>query len=390
MKRGVHADYALLTAAMLLVCAGLIMIYSASAIWADQNFRGDTFYFVKRQLVWIGLGFGAMSIFSRLNYNRLKEWTWPALVVTAMALAAALSLPAFKGVHRWIQLGPLRIQPSEFAKLTCVLFLAHYLDRKRSRLDSPVRGFLLPCAVVSFFMILIGLGRDLGTPVLIFSVTLLVLFVGGGPLRYLGGSLLVAAPVVAVAIIRVPYRRARIAAFLSPWNDPSGGGYQIVQSLLAVGSGGWFGKGLGASQLKLLYLPTPHTDFIFPVLCEELGLSGALFLLALYATVLIRGLKIARLAPNLFGALLASGITFSLCLQAFFNIGMSIGLLPTKGIPLPFLSFGGSSLLSSMIGIGILLNISREAARHQRSLLATPTRAATASAAEEPSAALRP
>ena len=189
---------------------------------------------------------------------------------------------------------------------------------------------------------------------------------------------------VVFEILRSPYRRARLATFLSPWEDAHGKGYQVVQSLLAVGSGGWFGKGLGAGQLKLLYLPTPHTDFIFPVLCEELGLAGALFFLGLYGTILIRGLKIARSAPNLFGSLLAAGITLTLTLQAFFNIAMSIGLLPTKGIPLPFLSFGGSSLLSSMIGIGVLMNISREAARHQRALLKTPSRPMAPVGAEEP------
>jgi len=210
---------------------------------------------------------------------------------------------------------------------------------------------------------LIILEPDLGTPILMFAVTLLVLFIGGGRPRHLLGACACALPLAAYELIKYPYRRARLLSFLAPFDDPKGAGYQLVQSIMAVGSGGWFGKGIGASKLKLMYLPTPHTDFIFPVICEELGLAGALALLALFVALLVRGVRIARSAPNLFGTLLAAGITFTIVLQAFFNIGMSIGLLPTKGIGLPFISFGGSSLAATLIGIGILLNISRQSQR---------------------------
>jgi cell division protein FtsW len=301
-----------------------------------------------------------MTFLSRFNYNRFSEWMGPILLITLLGLGAALLSSPIAGVRRWVHLGPLSLQPAEFAKLTAVVFLAYYLDRKRSKAASPFWGLAVPASVVGILLFLIAREPDLGTPVLIFSVTLLVLFIGGGRLQYILGAIALALPLATYELIKYPYRRARLLNFLTPFDDPRGTGYQLAQSILAVGSGGWFGKGLGASKLKLLYLPTPHTDFIFPVICEELGLAGALGLLGLFAVLLVRGIRIARWAPNLFGTLLAAGITFTICLQAFFNIGMSIGLLPTKGIPLPFVSFGGSSLLATLIGIGILLNISRQ------------------------------
>lgn len=353
-------DYTLLAVVVALVCWGLVMIYSASAIWAEQNI-GDSLYFLKRQLVWAMLSLAAMSLTSRINYNRYREWVWPIFIVTILGLIGALFSLPIAGVRRWIRAGPIGLQPAEFAKLTAVLFLAYYLDRKRSKADSMFRGLVVPTGFVGLILLLIGKEPDLGTPVLIFSVTLLMLFIGGARVQYILGAAACSLPLVAYELIKYPYRRARLLNFLSPFDDPRGTGYQLAQSLLAVGSGGWLGKGFGASKLKLMYLPTPHTDFIFPVICEELGLLGALILLALFAVILIRGVRIARAAPNLFGTLLACGITFAICLQAFFNMGMSIGLLPTKGIPLPFISFGGSSLLASLIGIGILLNISHHA-----------------------------
>ena len=361
-RRKSHLDYTLLALAVALSCWGIVMIYSASAIWAEQNF-GNPFYFFKRQLLWAVISFGALVLFSRFDYNRFREFVGPIFVMTCAALLAALASPAIAGVRRWIRLGPVGLQPAEFAKLTSVLFLAYYLDRKRSKLESPLYGLLVPAAVVSVLLLLIGKEPDLGTPSLMFAVMLLMIFIGGGKVHYLLGGLAVAAPVVLYEILKVPYRRARLLSFMNPFENMRGAGYQLSQSILAVGSGGWFGKGFGASKLKLMYLPTPHTDFIFPVVCEELGLLGALVMLALFAVLLVRGVRIARAAPNLFGTLLAAGITLTICLQAFFNVGMSIGLLPTKGIPLPFISFGGSSLLATMIGVGVLLNISRQSQR---------------------------
>ena len=358
-RRRAPFDVVLLAAALTLLILGVVMVYSASTIWAEQNL-GRPLYFFQRQLVWAVISLTAMGWVSRLDYNRLREWLAPIYVATVALLVAALFFRPIAGVRRWIHLGPIGLQPAEFAKLTAVLFLASYLDRRHSKLGSPVQGLLIPLGVLGVLLGLIGKEPDLGTPVLIFGVAVLMLFVAGARVRLLAGSVLAALPLVAFELWRKPYRRARLMTFLSPFENIKGAGYQLAQAILAVGSGGWFGKGFGASQLKLMYLPTPHTDFIFPVVCEELGLLGALLILGLFATILVRGVAIARAAPNLFGTLLACGVTFTIVLQAFFNIAMAIGLLPTKGIPLPFFSFGGSSLLSTLTGIGILLSISRQ------------------------------
>ncbi|OGS41891.1 MAG: hypothetical protein A2506_03935 [Elusimicrobia bacterium RIFOXYD12_FULL_66_9] len=358
-RRSAPLDYLLLAAALTLLVLGVVMVYSASVIWAEQNL-GRPLYFFYRQLLWAAIGLAAMTSASRTDYNRLREWVFPVFVVVCLMLVATLFGPKIAGVRRWIRLGPIGLQPAEFAKLASVLFLASYLDRKHSKLSSPFHGLMIPLGVVGVLLLLIGLEPDLGTPVLMFSVAGLMLFIAGANLRWLMGTFALAVPIVAIELWRKPYRRARLLSFLTPFENIKGAGYQLSQALLAVGSGGWFGKGFGASQLKLMYLPTPHTDFIFPVVCEELGLVGALLILGLFVTVLVRGIHIARRAPDLFGTLLACGITFTIVLQAFFNMAMTLGLLPTKGIPLPFFSFGGSSLLTTLLGIGILLNISRQ------------------------------
>lgn len=359
-RRQAPFDFILLAAALTLTVLGVVMVYSASVIPAEQT-MGKPLYFFERQLVWAVISLAAMGWVSRFDYNRLRELLAPIYGVTAVMLLAALFFRPVAGARRWIHVGPLGIQPAEFAKLTSVLFLASYLDRKHSKLGSPTHGLLIPLGVIGVLLALIGKEPDLGTPAMMFGVAVLVLFVAGARVQWIGAALLAAVPIVIEELWRKPYRRARLMTFLHPFENIKGTGYQLAQAILAVGSGGWFGKGFGASQLKLMYLPKPYTDFIFPVICEELGLLGAFVVLGLFATVLVRGVKIARQAPNLFGTLLACGITFTITLQAFFNIAMAIGMLPTKGIPLPFLSFGGSSLLSTLLGVGILLNVSRQA-----------------------------
>lgn len=358
-RRTAPLDYVLLGASLTLLVLGVVMVYSASTIWAEQNL-GRPLYFFHRQLVWALVSLVAMAAAARLDYNRLREYLMPIYGATVVLLLATHFFRPIAGVRRWIHLGPFGVQPAEFAKLTSVLFLASYLDRKHSRLGSPVFGLLIPLGVIGVLLVLIAREPDLGTPVLMFGIATLMLFVAGARVRWIAAAALGAVPLVAYELWRYPYRRARMMTFLAPFENIRGAGYQLAQSLLAVGSGGWFGKGLGASQLKLMYLPTPYTDFIFPVVCEELGLLGALAILGLFLTILVRGVSIARRAPNLFGTLLACGITFTIVLQSFFNIAMALGLLPTKGIPLPFFSFGGSSLLSTLVGIGILLSISRQ------------------------------
>ncbi|MBI3298533.1 MAG: putative lipid II flippase FtsW [Elusimicrobia bacterium] len=364
-RRARSVDPQLLGWAAFMLVGGILALYSASAILADKE-HGDAFFYLKRQGLFAAAGTLVMAALMRVSYQRLREWIWLLLPLTALALVAVLFAPKIGGARRWLHLGPFGLQPAEFAKLTVLLFLADYLDRKRSRLQNAVQGLVVPWGVVGLLLGLILLEPDLGTPVLIFAVTLGVLFVGGARVRYVVGAVLAALPLAAWQLWAYPYRRARLLSFLDPFADASGTGYQLSQSLLAVGSGGWFGKGPGLSDVKLLYLPAPHTDFIYPVLCEELGVLGGLSVLGLFAWFLSRGLSIARRAPDLYGTLLAAGVTFLVSLQAFFNMAMSLGLIPTKGLPLPFISYGGSSLLVTMAATGILLNISRHAAELPR------------------------
>ncbi|MFH2202188.1 MAG: putative lipid II flippase FtsW [Elusimicrobiota bacterium] len=358
-------DFTFLSLTLALVSFGFVMLYSASAILADQNF-GDPLFYLKRQLIWTIFGFAALAWVSRVDYHRLREWVWPLLVLTLCALAGVLLSAPIAGARRWIRFGSFGLQPAEFAKLTIIVFLADYLDRKRSKVVSLTQGLIVPGLVVGVNLMLIGLEPDLGTPILIFMSGILMLYIGGTRFKHIATTLCLAVPVVLFEILRYDYRRERLLSFLTPFQSAQGTGYQLSQALMAVGSGGWLGKGLGDSQLKLMYLPAPHTDFIFPVICEEVGLLGALALLGLFLWFLLRGIRIARNAPDLFGTILAAGLTFLICLQAFFNISMSIGLLPTKGVPLPFFSYGGSSMLTVLTAVGILLNISRYSTERQR------------------------
>ena len=358
-RRDGRLDPALALLTLGLVLFGLAMLYSASAIFADARLH-DPAYFLKKQAAWSLLGLAGLAAFSRVDYNRLQEWVKPSLFIIWVLLLATLFTPAVAGARRWIRFGPVGVQPAELAKLGMVVYLASYMDRKRSRTDRFLEGVGVPLLVLGLTLGLIAVEPDLGTPTLIFCVGMLVLFVGGARPAHLASVGLAAVPLIAWEILRKPYRMARLASYLSPWADPRGKSYQLVQSLIAVGAGGWFGHGVGSSQLKLLFLPAPHTDFIFPVLCEELGLVGSLGVVGLFALFLHRGMLVARQAPNLFGTLLAAGITWMICLQAFFNVAVSIGLLPTKGLPLPFFSFGGSSTLVILSSVGILLNISRQ------------------------------
>lgn len=365
-RRGLRAlnpaDYILLLTTLALICLGLVSLYSSSAIWAD-TYHMDSAYFLKRQVFYLLIGGVLMYLFAVTDYNRLREWIKPAFITACLVLAAVLFTRPVAGVRRWIRLGPIGIQPSEFAKLVMLVYLADYLDRNNSRVVESGKALIPVLSVITLMLGLIGLAPDLGTPVLLFTVTMFVLYAAGARMKYLFTAMSAAVPVVAFELIRKPYRVKRLLTFLSPFEDAQGAGYQLVQSLLAVGSGGWFGNGIGSSRLKLMYLPAPHTDFIFPVICEELGLVGSMGILSLFTLLLVRGVRIAKGAPNLFGSILGLGITLLLSFQAFLNIAMAIGFLPTKGLPLPFFSYGGSSLLVSMAAVGILLNISTHKTR---------------------------
>lgn len=352
-----YVDYPVFFIVAILLMLGLVSLFSASALYA-ANKGLDSLFYTQRQALYILFGLGLMAAAAKINLERLRPYIKPLVIATVILLIITLFMPPVANVRRWIPLGLMKLQMSEFAKVVLVLYLADFFDRSISHSRDNWRELLKPLGVTALILGLIAAQPDLGTPALLLAVTLCVCFAAGVKMRYILAPLAAAVPVFIFELFRHPYRIARLKNFLSPWDDASGTGYQLVQSLLAVGSGGWFGKGMGASKLKLMYLPEPHTDFIFPVVAEELGLVGGLFITGLFTALLLKGARIARNAPSLYTALAAFGLTLALTLQAYFNLAMTIGLIPTKGIPLPFFSYGGSSILTSMIMVGIILNIS--------------------------------
>lgn len=356
-------DLILFAAILALAGIGLVMVYSASSVVAFDRLD-DSAYFLKRQAVWIALGLGAMWLARSIHYQRLRAYTTPVLLLAAVCMVAVL-IPGVGriagGARRWIAAGPFSFQPVEIAKLALVLYLSHFATRRGAGIRDFRTGVLPPLAITAAFGLLVLRQPDMGSALLLGAVTVAVLFLAGARLLHLTAVALAAVPAIALAVVVAHYRLARVLAFLDPWRDPQGTGFHIIQSLLAFGSGGIFGVGLGASRQKFFYLPERHTDFIFAILGEELGLLGTIGLLLLIAVVAYRGWRIARAAPDRFGALLASGITASIVAQALLNMGVATGVLPVTGIPLPLVSFGGSSLIVTMVQIGTLLNISQYA-----------------------------
>jgi len=281
-------------------------------------------------------------------------------VLLVLVLVPPLAQP-INGTRRWLRLGPVSFQPAELAKLALVIYLAGYLTQKRAEIDDFRRGLLQPLAVAAALAVLILVQPDLGNCLTLVAVTFALLYLAGSPVRYLGFIVGAALPFVALAIWLAPYRLRRITTFIDPWSDPRGSGFQIIQSWLALGSGGVLGRGIGESKQKLFYLPEAHTDFIFAVIGEELGFLGAMAIIALFAVLVWRGLRVGLRAPDPFGAYLALGITVLIATQTLVNLGVVTGALPTKGLPLPFISFGGSALLVTMVSTGVLLNISQHA-----------------------------
>jgi len=337
------------------------MVFSASANMSEQRY-GSAYLFVRKQMIWDGVGLAGLFLCMRLDYHRWQKYSLPLLVIAFVLLAAVLVIgPVVKGARRWIPLGFMNIQPSEVAKLAIIIWLADFLDRHRSQIQDLRKGFLPPLIVLGLLCGLILKEPDLGTPMLLGVTGLILMFLAGASSVHIIGMIGMSLPPLYYELFHVGYRYRRLVAFLNPWADASGAGYQLTQSLLAFGSGGLLGKGLGASQLKLLYLPDPHTDFIFPVIGEELGFIGAIGVILVFVLWGMRGWQVAKRAPDLFGQLLAAGITCWVLIQATINMGVSCGLLPTKGLPLPFVSFGGSSLIITMSAVGILLNISGQA-----------------------------
>lgn len=372
LARLARVDYVLAAAIGALLLVGLDMVYSASFVIAHNSpeFGSDT-YFLTRQLLWIGLGGAALVVTSLVDYRHWRRVSVVALLGVIALLVAVVTTKAghdVYGAQRWIKLGPLPpVQPSEFVKLAIVLYFADWLSKRRDRLGSFLYGVVPFAILVVVIAGLVMLQPDLGSTFVILSVAGAMFFLAGARLWHLGLGLIIGAASIALLTMGASYRLKRVAAFLDPEADPLGIGWHISQSAIALGSGGLFGRGLGASRQKFYYLPNAHTDAIFPVIGEELGFVGALLVIALFGVLGYRGYQLAMRVPDAYGALIAVGITFWLVGQALINIGVVTATLPFTGIPLPFVSFGGSSLIISMAAVGILLNISRhvEASRRE-------------------------
>lgn len=362
MARKLQSDKWLFLATLALVCVSVVMVYSATAVVADQRDQ-QPYFFVTRQVMWAVTGLALLSMIMRIDYRtyRNEQVIWAGLVVVAVLLVGVLFSRPIKGSRRWFGLGGFGIQPSELAKMAAVFFTAFVLDRRMHRIND-VKYALAPIAlIVGGLAGLILIEPDFGTAAALSVVVAAMVIAAGLSYRYILGLALVGLPAAYLVLMSADYRRRRFLAFLDPWADPLGDGYHIIQSLIAVGSGGVFGRGLMGGIQKLFYLPEPQTDFIFAVIAEELGLLGATMVVACFGVIAWRGLRAATTAPDRFGALLALGITMMVVAQAFVNLSVVLGLMPTKGIPLPLVSNGGSSLLVNLAAIGVLLNISQHA-----------------------------
>ena len=362
MARKLKSDKLLFLATLLLVLASVVMVYSASAVIALERFHRPYLFLVK-QAMWSALGLALLGVVMRVDYRTWKQpvLIWSALAMVGFALVAVLFMGRINGTRRWFGVGGFGIQPSELAKLAAIFFTAALLERRMHRIDE-VRYSLLPIAlVVGGITALVLIEPDYGTAISIAAVAGLMVFAAGLNFKYLFYSVLALVPLSVGLLLMEPYRVKRVLSFLCPECDPTGAGFQLLQSLIAVGTGGIGGAGLMAGKQKLFYLPEPQTDFILAVIGEELGLIGTTVTLIAFILITWRGLQIASNAPDRFGSFLALGLTGMFAVQAFINMSMVLGLMPTKGIPLPFVSFGGSSLLINLIGMGILLNVSQHA-----------------------------
>jgi cell division protein FtsW len=361
MAKRVGVDKWLFCVTLLLVLFGLAMVFSSSAVMAKERF-GSPYTFVLRQAGYAVFGLLSMIVLMKVDYRRYNKpnVVFPAVAITVLCLLSAFLMRDSHNTHRWIKFGFFSFQPSEIAKPTLVLFLAWFLQDRMQQIDD-WRNTLLPAALPSLlFIVLILKEPDLGTALVCAVVTAMMLYLAGMEKKYFGYAAVAAAPVLYWMLFRVPWRRARMLAFLNPWKDPQGSGFHTIQSLIAVGTGGLHGLGYMEGRQKLFYLPEPHTDFIFANIAEELGLLGAVIIIALFITLGYRGLRTASLSKDPFARFLAFGITATILIQAFFNVSVVLALVPTKGITLPFISYGGTSLFFTLASVGVLLNLSRE------------------------------
>lgn len=361
-----NSDLLLLLITLMLMGIGLVMLYSASSILAEERF-GDGMYFVKRQVFFSLAGLVLLIFTKNIPYALYRRLVYVILILSLLSLVMVL-LPQIGhrvgGARRWLRIASLSVQPAEFAKLALVMYMAYSLAKKEERIKEFSVGYLPHLLVTALFVGLVMLQPDLGTAVGFGVLAFLLLFVAGVPCRYLAATALALIPLLVLGVSRVTYRWERVLAFLNPWRDPTDSTFQLLHSLAAIGSGGLLGAGLGSGRQKLFYLPEPHTDFILAVIGEETGLVGVSVVVVLYALLVFKGIQIALRAPDRHGTYLAFGLTLAIGLQALINGAVVMGLLPTKGLPLPFISYGGSALLTNLVAVGILMNISSQTIRH--------------------------
>jgi cell division protein FtsW len=360
LRRGF--DHTILMLAVVLTCFGVVMVYSSSSIMSAKRYA-DGFYFLKRQGFYALIGFTLMAILMQIDYHRLRRISVPLLFLCGLLLLLVF-VPGLGnkagGASRWIRLPGISIQPSELAKLGLVLYMAHSLAKKKEKIQTFKFGFVPYMVLLAVLLGMVLAQPDLGSAVTMVVVAFCMLLVAGTRWRHIVSVVVLTLPFLYFLVMNVDYRRRRIMAFLDPWDDPTGTGFQIIQSWIAFGTGGWLGNGLGEGKQKLFFLPEAHTDFIFSVVGEELGFIGVLVVTAMFLLLVLRGIRTALYAPDDFGRYLAFGLTILIGLEAFTNIAVVLGMLPTKGLALPFVSYGGTSLLTTLIAMGILLNISSQ------------------------------
>ncbi len=359
MLRNIRINLLIIT--VILICIGIVMIYSASSIYAWERYQ-DSLFFLKRHISFLLIGVLIAFFVMVVDYRKFSVYAKPLLIISFILLILVL-IPGIgrevSGARRWFRFKFLSFQPSELINLALIIYTADFISRKGNLIKSFWKGFMPPLFILGGAAVLIMLQPDLGTTLALGVVIFVMLFVAGVRSSYLLGVLLASLPLIYMLIFSVPYRRMRIMAFLNPWFDPKGSGFQIIQSQVALGSGGFFGVGLGHSKQKLFYLPAAHTDFIFSIIGEELGLIGTIGIIILFMLFIRQVIKILKNTHNRFGYFLGLGLTLMICLKAVVNIGVSCGLLPTKGLPLPFISYGGSSFVFDMVSVGIIMNIAR-------------------------------
>ena len=363
MARKLKSDRILFTATILLVAISIVMVYSASAAIAYERFGRASTFLIKQALTSV-LGLALLAVVMRIDYRTYREpvFIWSALGIVTVGLVLVLFSAPVNNARRWFSIGGMGVQPSELAKLAAIFFIAALLERRMHRINELGYSLAPIALVVAAMVVLILLEPDFGTSMSLAAVAAVMVFAAGLNYAYIFGAILCALPAIAYLAMGASYRRRRLLTFLHPFDDPYNDGFQIIQSLIAVGTGGVWGKGLMNGVQKLFFLPEPHTDFIYAVISEELGLVGATVVLVCFCVITWRGLRVALRAPDRFGSFLALGLTTMVAVQAFVNMSVVLSLLPTKGIPLPFVSAGGSSLLINLVGVGVLLNVSQHAA----------------------------